>query len=179
MGEKKYGDITAIIAAVAAIVFGILFCFINDLGDALVYIFGIGFILVGLASVLFLSLKIKRTLFTPYGFGGGAVIALGLTVVIWKDLLLLFIYELVPAAFIAFGAIFVAEAFIAWFYRNQKTVLSFVLELVAGGAMLILGVLAVAVDDVWVKFNIIEGILLIAAGIYLVLMKFILKSKEE
>ena len=177
---KKLNDITVIALSVAAIVFGILFCLNNIIGSALDIIFGICFILLGLAMTLLLSLKDKQAILTPYGIGGGAIIAFGITMIVYKLLANWFIYWFVPFIFIVLGAFLIGEAFLMFFLRREKKTTVFVVELVLGVVLLTLGILAVAIPEVQFNaFNIIEGVILIAAGLFVLVSKFVLKKEEE
>lgn len=175
---KKLSNFTVMAISIALIVFGILFCLNSVLGATLDIIFGICFILlgVGLAVVSFYN---KRSIMSVQGIAGGVILAFGITM-IDTGLIAWFIYYLVPFVFIVIGAFLVAEAFLLHFLRGEKKTALFVVELVAGGILLTLGILAIAIPDVQFKvFNIIEGAILIFIGVYLLVAKLVAKKDEE
>lgn len=179
MGEKKFNDITVIALATAAIVFGILFCLNGVMGSALDIIFGICFILLGLA-LTFLSLKNKFGVLSVQGISGGAIIALGITMIVFNGLTYYFIYCFVPFAFIVLGVFLIIEAFLLYFVRNEKNTVIFVIELIAGIILLTLGILAVSIKSVQFNaFHIIEGVMLILTGLYFIINKVVVKNNEE
>ena len=176
---KKLNDVTIISISVAAIVFGVLFCLNNVIGATLDIVFGVSFIILG-TVLTGLSLSNRRSVLSVQGIAGGAVIALGITVIAVRGLVAYFIYDFVPFAFIVLGVLLIVEAFLLLFLRNSKKSTLFIVELCVGVVMLALGILAVAIFDVQFKaFNIIEGVILIAAGMYVLIAKLVIKRDEE
>ena len=175
---KKLNDFTLIAISVAAVVFGILFCLNNIIGATLDIIFGICFILLGLA-LSGLSLYNKRGVLTVLGISGGAIVAFGVAMIVYRMLAGWFIYGFVPFAFIVLGVFLICEAILLFFVRGEKKTSLFVVELVVGTVLLALGILAIAIVKVQGVFNIIEGVILILAGLFVLVSKLVIKKDEE
>ena len=176
---KKLNDTTLIVISVAAIILGVLFCLDKEIGNALDIVFGISFILFGLALAA-LSFYNKQSVLTKFGISGGLIIAVGIAMIVNPGLISWFIYVVVPFIFIVIGAFLLAEAFLLFFLRGEKDVTLFVVELVVGTVLLTLGILAMAIPKIQFNaFNIIEGAILILAGVYVLVTKLIVKKEEE
>lgn len=176
---RKPNDVSIISISVAAIVFGILFCLNNIIGSTLDIVFGICFIILGLALAV-LSFYNKQSFISVQGVTGGIVLAFGITMIVWRGLVGYFIYYLVPFAFIVLGAFLIVEALLLLFVRNSKNGNLFLIEICSGVVMLTLGILAVTIAAVQFKaFNVIEGAILIIVGLYVLIGKIINRKKDD
>ncbi len=169
--SKKNDKVVALVASVALIVLGILFCLQKSLGSSLDLVLGIVLIVYGLFMV-FSQYVSTKTFLGEDSILGGLVIALG-SYFIMVSVIGSIIRNVVPVIFIVMGSLMVLEALCRFVIRKNKDVTAFVVLLLVGIAVLVIGVLLLTVSEVMKYDYLIVGITFIVLGASLLLFSLL------
>ncbi|GEM_PF-2321038 len=167
----------SIINAIAILIAGVLFCCSNALGTKwLSVILGVSVMLLGLITLVSELLK-EKTLVSKSVVIGSAITALGIFIIV-RDIAGT-VLGLIPYVFIVVGACVFADAFLLYFWRKNRNVALFVLELLVGAALIVLGALFIGVASFRRFMGILFGIALIVYAIVILINSLKASSRAK
>ena len=173
---KDAKSVYGIIGAIAFIVFGLLFAFVGLIGTgALSLILGISLLVVGVVPVA-LSLYEKQSFFTVKSLVGGILIATGIFALVYDFAVILLCA--IPYLLAVYGVFLLADAFVVYFVRDERTLSLFLIKLIAGIILLVLGILCFTVISA-LGVGIIVGVILVLSGVYLLITKLPANTYED
>ena len=163
MSKEK---IIALVEAGVLLVVGILFCF-GLATDVLSVIVGAGLIIAG---VVFLAISFvgTKSLLTNVGFGGGLLLALGIYCLAATAVEIIFTF--VPYLLIVGGSIIILDGIFGKFVNKHDVLVVFIIKLVIGIALVVIGILLLTVPEFAQAVSIIFGVTIILLAIYAIVM---------
>ena len=141
--------------------------------NAISYIFGGVLILTGVV-MLIISLLGRKSLYTSESILGGAVIALGILVMMQKMFNIVMVF--IPLLVCVEGGVLLLAPLVRFFIKKDKAVFPFVMLLILGGVVLATGICLLTIDDFKRISAVVFGICIALYGL-LVLM-FALLNKQ-
>ena len=164
-------SVIRIIEACILLVIGVLFC-ISKVWAAgvLSTILGIGLIIGGTVIVV-LSIINEKALVGPLAIGGLLAITLGIFFIVANTIE--YLMGLVPWLLIVFGSAMFIEAFLGYFLRKEKNTTMFVIKLIIGIVLIVLGILLLTVPEFNKAVEIILGVALIVVAFISIASEFI------
>lgn len=172
----KKENVIKVIEACVLLVIGVLFCVSLAMGtEVLSIILGSSLIVAGVIIVI-LSAVNDRSIMTPMSLGGLLALSLGIFFIAANAVG--FILAVVPYALLVFGTGLIVEAFLAFFARNEKVVPIFVIKLVVGVILVVVGILLLTIPEVRDYVALIVGIALIIIAIDNIALEFIKANRQ-
>lgn len=167
-------QISTLILAGIILSVGILFCFHQALSGIISYIIGASIALVGLVVIIMTAIS-ERNLFNQEGLFGIFIIALGIFFAV-NDFVKN-IFDFIPYFLVAGGTLLIGDSFFKLF-EDRKT-LAFVFELLAGIAILVVGICLFTVQDFKKYTYMVLGIAMIVFALYILIVRFIVKRNQQ
>ena len=166
----KKESVFRIIEACVLLVIGVLFCVSLAMGtEVLSIILGSALIASG-AVIVILSAVNDKTITSPMAIGGLLALALGIFFIVANAVG--FIFQVVPFLLIVFGSALFIEAFLSYFGRKEKSMFVFVVKLIIGAALVVIGILLLTVADFGQYVALVVGIALILIAIDNIVLEF-------
>ena len=167
MAKTISSKTVAFINAITLLIAGVLFLFMDHLGFKwLNIILGISVILLGLITVISEFIR-EKTLVSKNVAIGSAIVALGIYI-ITKQIATM-ILGLIPIIFIVIGACIFMDSFLLRYWRNNRSLILFLVEFLLGAFLITLGVLFLTVASFTHYMGMAFGVVLIAYAIYLLM----------
>ena len=167
-------QISTLILAGIILSVGILFCFHQALSGIISYILGASIGLVGIVIIIMTAIS-ERNLFNQEGFFGVFIIALGVFFAV-NDFVKN-IFDFIPYFLVGGGALLIGDSFFKLF-EDRKTA-AFIVELLAGIAILVVGILLFTVHDFKKYTYMVLGIAMIVFALYILIVRFLVKKNQE
>lgn len=165
-----------LISAIVLFIAGVLFCVSSYIGSkALTIILGIIVIILGILAVTH-SLVSDKKLLSIEAMIGSTIIVVGITIITRE--LIYTIISLVPYIFLVLGVFVFADAFLLFFVRDRNKKVLFILQLIGGVLLIVLGILTLTVDFFKQLVTILLGVILIAIAI-IIFVKIILENEKR
>ena len=172
----KKESLFKVIEACVLLVIGVLFCVSMAMGlEVLSIILGSALIAAG-AIIVILSLVKDKSVLSPIALGGLLALALGIFFIAANAVD--YIFRLVPFILIVFGSGLFIDGFLGYFARNEKVIFAFVMKLVIGAALIVVGVLLLTVPEFSNYVALIVGISLILIAVINLVVEFTKASKN-
>ena len=172
----KKESLFKVIEACVLLVIGVLFCVSMAMGlSVLSIILGVSLIVAG-SIIVILSLVKDKSVLSPIALGGLLALALGIFFIAANAVD--YIFRLVPFVLIVFGTGLFVDAFLGYFARNEKFIAPFVIKLVVGAIIVVVGVLLLTVEGFADYVALIVGICLILIAIVNLVIEFTKASKN-
>ena len=170
--DKKTEEI---VLNAALILVGVMFIFSNYLGEKLLsIIFGTALIILGLVMFIVTLINERSVLKAPAIFGL-VILALGIFCIVQN--IASWVFTFIPYFLIILGVGLIVDAFLGYFWREDEGMALFILKLVIGCALIVLGILILTVDAVTRIMGIIFGISVIVYGLYNII--YLLAKKKD
>jgi len=162
MNSKDRKVTEQIISAVALLALGVFFCL--GLGtDVVSIIVGSALCLLGLINLVLIAVRLDSFI-SVSGLFNAFLIALGIIFITQN--LISQVAGWIPYILMVVGVVIIAESFLAKFARFDINTAVFVIELIVGIALFVLGLLLLLVEDFRSAANIIFGVSLILSAVY-------------
>ena len=172
----KKESVFRVIEACVLLVIGVLFCVSLAMGtEVLSIILGSALIAAG-AVIVILSAVNEKTITSPMALGGLLALSLGIFFIVANAVG--FLFQIVPFLLIVFGSALFIEAFLSYFGRKEKSLFVFVVKLVVGIALVVIGILLLTVADFGQYVALVVGIALILIAIDNIILEFY-KTKKN
>ncbi len=166
-------QISTLIVAGIILSIGVLFCFHEALSGIISYIIGASISLVGLVMIIMTAVS-ERNLFNQEGIFGTFIIALGIFFAI-NDFIRN-IFDFIPYFLVGAGALLIGDSFFKLF-EDRKTA-AFIFELLAGIAILVVGILLFTLYNFKKYTYMVLGIAMIVFALYILIVRFIVKKNQ-
>ena len=173
----KKESLLRIIEACVLLILGVLFCVAKawETGKVLSIILGVALIVAGTAIFLMSVIKDKSTI-APIGLAGLLAIALGIFFIVVEAVNIIFAF--VPYLLIVFGSALFIDAFIGYFARKEKVLIAFIIKLVVGAVLIVVGSLLLCSADFQEFVSIVIGVSLILLAIVSIVVEFFKANKQ-
>ena len=169
-------NVKPFIFSITLLILGILFCCSLSIGiGGLSIIIGIVLILIGIALLIKAMIIMNSGLITSSGIWGVITLSFGIVFLIEKLAGIIFVF--IPWLLIVLGSVFVIDALLFRFYKNNDKLITFVVEIIIGVISLILGILLVVIDGFMEYASIVLGIIMIVYAVLLITKT--LKNKNQ
>ena len=172
----KRESLIKIIEACVLLVLGVLFCVSYAMGtEALSIILGVALIVGGTAINVMSIIKDKST-FSSIALLGLLALSLGIYFIVRNAVAIIF--DVVPFVLVVFGSALFIDAFIGYFARKEKVIVAFIVKLVVGAALIVIGSLLLAGVIGADLVGIFIGVALILVAIINIVVEFFKVNKQ-